>query len=333
MSHFCQGIFLEMKCFLPDRALCFWTKSGRKTKHHMRVLVTGATGLIGRALCRRLAEQGREVVVLSRRPDQSGFARAFAWAPEAEPPPLEAWRGVDAVIHLAGEPVAAGRWTMEQKRRIRDSRVMGTRNLVTGMLASPERPKVFVSGSAVGFYGNRGDELLPETAAPGEGFLVNVCREWEAESVRLRALGLRVALVRIGVVLASEGGALEKMLTPFKLGLGGRLGDGRQWFPWIHLDDIVGLLLHALDSPAIDGPVNGAAPGIVTNETFTRELAGALNRPVFFPVPEFGLRILMGEMAGVVLASQRVLPQVALQTGYRFQYPELGAALQDVLRG
>jgi uncharacterized protein len=135
------------------------------------------------------------------------------------------------------------------------------------------------------------------------------------------------------VVLASEGGALEKMLTPFKLGLGGRLGDGRQWFPWIHLDDIVGLLLHALDSPAIDGPVNGAAPGIVTNETFTRELAGALNRPVFFPVPEFGLRILMGEMAGVVLASQRVLPQVALQTGYRFQYPELGAALQDVLRG
>jgi uncharacterized protein (TIGR01777 family) len=249
----------------------------------------------------------------------------------AESPPSEAWEGVEAVIHLAGEPVAGARWTEEQKRRVRDSRAKGSRNLVAGMRATPRPPKVLVSASAVGFYGDRGNEILNESSAPGSGFLSEVCLDWETEAARARELGVRVAYVRTGVALSLSGGALEKMLLPFKLGLGGRLGDGRQWFPWIHIEDIVGIFLHALMSPAVDGPINGVAPGIVTNEEFTRELAAALKRPVFFPVPELALRILMGEMAEVVTASQRVVPQVALDTGYRFKYPNLRPALDALL--
>jgi uncharacterized protein (TIGR01777 family) len=256
---------------------------------------------------------------------------AFRWEPEAGSPPAEAWEGVEAAIHLAGEPVAA-RWTEEQKRRIRDSRVKGSRNLVAGMRATPRPPKVLVSASAVGFYGDRGDEILNESSDPGSDFLSRVCLDWEAEAARARELGVRVAFVRTGVALSPSGGALEKMLLPFKLGLGGRLGGGRQWFPWIHIEDITGIFLHALMSPAVDGPINGVAPGIVTNEEFTRELAAALNRTVFLPVPEFALRILLGEMAEVVTASQRVVPQVALDTGYRFKYPNLRPALESLLK-
>jgi len=249
----------------------------------------------------------------------------------AESPPAEAWEGVEAVIHLAGEPVAGARWTEEQKRRVRDSRTKGSRNLVAGMRATPRPPKVLVSASAVGFYGDRGNEILNESSAPGSGFLSEVCLDWETEAARARELGVRVAFVRTGVALSLSGGALEKMLLPFKLGLGGRLGDGRQWFPWIHIEDVVGIFLHALMSPDVNGPINGVAPGIVTNEEFTRELAAALNRPVFFPVPELALRVLMGEMAEVVTASQRVVPQVALDTGYRFKYPNLRPALDALL--
>jgi uncharacterized protein (TIGR01777 family) len=255
----------------------------------------------------------------------------FHWEPEAEPPPAEAWEGVEAVIHLAGESVAA-RWTEERKRRIRDSRVKGSQNLVAGMRAAPRPPKVFVSASAVGFYGDRGDELLNERSEPGSGFLSEVCRDWETEAARARELGVRVALMRTGVALSASGGALEKMLLPFKLGLGGRLGDGRQWFPWIHIDDIAGIILHALASPAVDGPINAVAPGVVTNEEFTRELAAALNRPAFFPVPKFALRVLMGEMAEVMTASYRVVPQAALDTGYRFKHPDLKLALESLLQ-
>jgi uncharacterized protein (TIGR01777 family) len=256
----------------------------------------------------------------------------FRWEPVAEPPPAAGWEGVEAVIHLAGEPVAAARWTDEQKRRIRDSRVKGSRNLVAGMRATPRPPKVFVSASAVGFYGDRGDEILYEGSAPGSDFLSEVCLDWETEAARARELGVRAAFVRTGVALSPSGGALEKMLLPFKLGLGGRLGDGRQWFPWIHIEDVVGIFLHALMSPAVDGPINGVAPGIVTNEEFTGELAAVLNRPAFFPVPQFALRALMGEMAEVVTASQRVVPQVALDTGYRFKYPNLRPALESLLK-
>ncbi len=301
----------------------------------MRVLVTGATGLIGRELCRKLTGEGHEIFFLSRRPDPARVvngAQGFAWDADSELPPPEAFAGVDAVIHLAGEPIATSRWTNEQKKRIRDSRVKGTRNLVDGMAKSEARPKVLICGSAVGFYGTRGDEQLDESSAPGKGFLPEICIEWEREAERAREFGARVVLVRTGVVLEKEGGALEKMLTPFKLGLGGRLGDGEQWFPWIHLDDIVGILRHSLISEQVNGPINGVAPGIVTNADFTKELAAALNRPTFFPVPEFALQLLMGEMAEIVLNSQRVFPKVALDTGYKFKHTNLRPALESLLK-
>lgn len=301
----------------------------------MRVLVTGATGLIGRELCRELAGEGHEIFFLSRRPDPAKVfagAKGFRWDAEAELPPSEAFSGVDAVVHLAGEPIAASRWTNEQKRRIRDSRVKGTQNLVDRMAKLEIRPQVLVSGSAVGYYGSRGDEQLDESSKPGKGFLPEICIEWEAEAERAREFGVRVVLARTGVVLEKEGGALGKMLTPFKLGLGGKLGDGEQWFPWIHMDDIVGILRHSLINDQVNGPINGAAPGTVTNADFTKELAAALNRPTFFPVPEFALQILMGEMAEVVLNSQRVVPKAALDTGYKFKYPNLRPALESLLK-
>ncbi|MGH9769629.1 MAG: TIGR01777 family oxidoreductase [Blastocatellia bacterium] len=300
----------------------------------MKILIAGATGLIGKAVCQMLVSEGHQVVVLSRRPLATSLTgvSAFRWEPETESPPAEAWDSVDAVIHLAGEPVAAARWTGEQKRRIRDSRVKGTRNLVTGMREASAPPKILISASAVGYYGDRGGEILSEGSKPGSDFLSEVCLEWEAEAARARELGVRVAFVRTGVVISPSGGALEKMLLPFKRGLGGRLGSGQQWFPWIHLDDIAGIFHHALMTPAIGGPVNGVSPGIVTNEEFTRGLAAALKRPVFLPVPEFALRILMGEIAEVVMASQRVVPQVALDTGYRFKFPILRSALESLLK-
>ncbi|MGH9752677.1 MAG: TIGR01777 family oxidoreductase [Blastocatellia bacterium] len=301
----------------------------------MKILITGATGLIGRSVCQSLINKGHQIVVLSRRPPAAtglAGAGAFHWEPDAESPPAAGWEGVEAVIHLAGEPVAAARWTEEQKRRIRDSRVKGSRNLVAGMRATPRPPKIFVSASATGFYGNRGDEILNESSDPGSDFLSEVCLDWEAEAARARELGVRVAFVRTGVALSPSGGALEKMLLPFKLGLGGRLGSGRQWFPWIHIDDIVGIFLHALMSSAVDGPINGVAPGMAPNEEFTRELAAVLNRPIFFPIPELALRVLLGEVAEVVTASQRVVPQVALDTGYQFKYPNLRPALESLLK-
>jgi len=300
----------------------------------MRILVTGATGLIGERLCDELRAAGHETVILSRRPSKVGPGiSAFAWDPDREMPPAEAWEGVEAVIHLAGEPVAGGRWSEEQKRRIRDSRVTGTQNLVAGMRKpGSSRPSIFVCASAVGYYGDRGDEALDENSPAGSGFLSDVCRQWESEALKAEELGVRVSLIRIGVVLSHEGGAIEKMLLPFKLGLGGQLGDGRQWFPWIHIDDIVGIFRHALEDDRVRGPVNGVAPGIVTNTEFTRLFAASLNRPVFLPVPSFALRLLMGEMAVIVLASQKVAPKVALDTGYRFKYPELAEALRSFSR-
>jgi uncharacterized protein (TIGR01777 family) len=299
----------------------------------MRVLITGATGLIGRKICQQLSNEGHEIVILSRHPEKAQLVsgtRAFRWSPETELPPDEAWEGVEGVIHLAGEPVVGFRWTNEHKKRIRDSRVKGTRNLVDGMKRLPVPPKAFVSSSAVGFYGNRGSELLDERSAPGRGFLTEVCLEWEQEAMKAKAAGVRVALVRVGVVLSAEGGALEKMLMPFKLGLGGRLGNGQQWFPWIHQDDIMGIFRHALLSDRVSGPINGVAPGVVNNAEFTKDLAAALHRPRFLPVPEFALRILMGEMADVVLVSHRVFPKVALDTGYKFKHPNLKPALADI---
>jgi uncharacterized protein (TIGR01777 family) len=302
----------------------------------MKVLVTGATGLIGRALCRLLAGEGHQLVVLSRRSDKlrlAAPAELHQWDSQAGPPPAEALAGVEAVVHLAGEPVAGGRWTEERKRRIRDSRVIGTRNLVAGLRAMNPPPRVLINGSAVGFYGDRGDEQLTEQSAAGQGFLSEVCQQWEGEGARASEFGVRLVQVRTGVVLSAEDGALPRMLPAFKFGVAGELGSGRQWFPWIHIDDIAGIFHHALTTVALSGPVNGAAPESVTNARFTKELAAVLHRPAFLAVPEFVLKLLLGEMAEIVLASQRVMPQTALDSGYRFRHPRLKEALIELLAG
>ena len=299
----------------------------------MRVLITGGTGLIGRELCTSLSGRGHSIVALSRSPEKTGGLSAdevLKWEPLSGPPPSQALDRIDVVVHLAGEPIADHRWTVEQKRRIRDSRVLSTRNLVGGLRSMNSKPSVLVSGSAVGFYGDRGDELLDEHAAAGRGFMSDICREWENEAESASGLGIRVVQVRTGVVLSTKGGALKKMLPPFKLGVGGPLGSGRQWFPWIHISDIVGIIRQAIDNSTMKGPVNGVAPEPVTNAEFTKQLGRALHRPAFLPVPEFALRGLMGEMADVLFGSQRVVPKAALQAGYEFQYPDLKRALENL---
>ncbi len=296
----------------------------------MRVLITGATGFIGRRLARDLERP----VVLSRRPEEARrvlpAAEIHAWKPEEGPPPAEAFEGVEAIFHLAGDSVASGRWTATKKARIRSSRVTGTLNLVEGLRKLKQRPRVLVSASAVGYYGTRGDEVLDETAPPGKDFLAEVCQEWETAAGRAREFGLRVVTARTGMVLGRGGGALARMLTPFKLGLGGRLGDGRAWMPWVHLDDVAGLMLHAANTQ-MDGPMNSAAPNPVTNREFTRTLAQVLHRPAVFPVPRFALALLFGELSTVLLASQRVVPRVAEKTGYRFHFTSLEEALREII--
>ncbi|MBI3652854.1 MAG: TIGR01777 family protein [Acidobacteria bacterium] len=299
----------------------------------MKILMTGATGLIGSALCQRLKLADHTIIGLSRSPQRAGklaVDELLKWDGQSLLAP-EMLAGVDAVVHLAGEPVAAGRWTAARQQRIRDSRILGTRSLVEAMRTAAKQPTVLVCGSAVGIYGDRGDEELDEQSAPGTDFLAQVCQEWEAEARRAHVAGIRTVEVRTGVVLASDGGALKKMLPPFKLGIGGRLGNGRQWFPWIHLDDIVGLFAFALQHTTLNHPINGTAPGLVTNAEFTAQLGQVLHRPTLFPVPRFGLKLLLGDMAAVLLASQKALPKAALEAGYKFSYPNLTAALEHLL--
>jgi uncharacterized protein (TIGR01777 family) len=246
-----------------------------------------------------------------------------------EAPPPESIANADAIVHLAGEPVAQ-RWTPEVKNKIRESRVGGTRRLVEALAKQKHRPAALVSSSAAGFYGSRGDEILTESSAPGSDFLAEVCQQWENHAAAAESLGIRVARIRTGIVLGKGGGALEQMLPPFKAFVGGRLGSGKQWMSWIHLDDLVGIICHALDNP-VSGAVNGTAPNPVTNTDFTSELARALHRPAIFPVPEFAIKTIFGEMAGIVLASQRILPKAAEGAGYQFRYPQLGPALRAVV--
>jgi len=298
----------------------------------MRALVTGATGFIGRRLVRELDRP----LILSRRPEVArkilGAAEVHAWNPEEGPPPAEAFEGVEAIFHLAGDSVASGRWTAAKKARIRRSRVQGTANLVEGLRNLKSRPRVLVSASAVGYYGSRGDEVLEEASAPGTDFLAGVSVAWEAEAGRARELGLRVVTVRNGMVLGAGGGALARMLLPFKLGLGGRLGDGRHWMPWVHLDDVVSLMLDAAKSE-ISGAMNAVAPEPVINQEFTRTLARVLHRPAIFPVPRFALALLFGELSTLLVASQRVVPRVAERTGYKFRFTSLEEALRQSVGG
>jgi uncharacterized protein (TIGR01777 family) len=294
----------------------------------VRVAVTGAGGRIGGRLTERLRQRGDEVTVLSRSPD-----RGVAWQPAAEPAPAEALAGRDAVVHLAGEDVAQ-RWTAAAKERIRSSRVDGTRNLVAGLRAVPDadRPRLLVSASASGYYGPHGDEEVDESTPPGDDFLAQVCVAWEHEAAAAEELGVRVVRVRTGVVLDRDGGALAKMLPFFRAGIGGPVAGGRQWIPWIALDDEVALLLAALDGgPAWSGPIDASAPHPATNRELSRALGRALHRPAVLPVPALAIRALYGEMATIVTTGVRMLPRRATELGFAFAYPDLDGALRAAL--
>ncbi|MCD6726964.1 MAG: TIGR01777 family oxidoreductase [Solirubrobacteraceae bacterium] len=299
----------------------------------MNIAVTGSTGLIGRRLVATLLARGDEVTVLSRDPERARGVlgvTAERWDPPAEPAPAGALSGRDGVIHLAGEPLAQ-RWTTRAREAIRASREIGTRNLVHGLSAAAITPGVLVSASAVGFYGSRGDEQLDESAGPGSDFVAAVCVAWEREAQAAEELGMRVARVRAGVVLDPHGGALAKMLPPFRLGIGGPVAGGRQWLSWIHADDIVAIYLAALDGDAWRGPVNASAPEPARNHDFSRALGRALRRPALLPVPALALRALYGDMAQIVTAGQRVVPAFALEHGFAFRHPDLDEALRSAI--
>ncbi|MDX2153084.1 MAG: TIGR01777 family oxidoreductase [Bryobacteraceae bacterium] len=299
----------------------------------MKIAVTGATGLVGRQLIAALVADGRAVRALARRPAAFPPTVTFApWDTLQGPPPETALQDLDAIVHLAGEPVAQ-RWTPEVKQRIRASRVDGTRRLVESLSTISARPSVLVSASAIGYYGDRGDKTLTEDAKPGAGFLPETCVEWERTADLAESLGIRVVKLRIGVVLDPRGGALEKMLPPFRAGVGGRLGSGRQWMSWIHRQDLIRLIRFAIDTPTLRGPVNATAPHPETNAAFSATLGRALHRPAILPAPALAVKLMFGEMAEVVLASQRVLPQVATAAGFTFQFPTLAPALADLFPG
>lgn len=299
----------------------------------MKALVTGGTGFVGPRLLRLLDQP----TVLSRNPERAKASighlagQILPWEPLDGPPPPEAFENVDVVFHLAGESVAEGRWTRAQKAKIRESRVIGTRHLVAGMNRSDATPSTLVSASAVGYYGNRGDEELTEQSSPADDFLAEVCKAWEDEAHAAQGHGVRVVTARTGIVLGAGGGALAKMLLPFRLGAGGPLGNGRQWMPWVHVADLARLYVHAAESPSVSGPMNAVAPTPVRNREFTKALARAVHRPAFMPAPYIGLRLVFGEFAQVLFASQRVLPKVALESGFVFQHPEIAEALRDIL--
>src|SRR5215472_16362707 len=302
----------------------------------MKILVTGSTGLVGTALVGALAREGHTVCRLLR-PESvvaSGANEGFdvAWNP-ATGELGGAAVGADAVVNLAGASIAGGRWTEKRKELLRTSRIDTTRALVNALAKMSARPRVLVSASAIGIYGNRSDEQLTEDSNPGTDFLAGLARAWEAEAMKAETLGIRVVLARFGIILAKHGGALAKMLLPFKLGAGGRLGSGKQWMSWITLEDVVEVLRFALENTAVRGAVNVVAPQPVQNAEFTKVLAKALHRPAFFPAPAFALRLALGEMAdALLLSSQRVKPQAMEKLGYRFLHTDLSSALKAVLQ-
>ncbi len=253
----------------------------------------------------------------------------FVWDAMKGQPPADSLDGVDAVVHLAGEPIAQ-RWNDEVKQKIRDSRTTGTRHLVQALSTAQRRPTVLVCGSAIGYYGSRGDEVLTESSAPGDGFMADVCVAWEKEADVAESLGIRLVKLRTGVVLGANGGALAKMLPPFKAGMGGKLGHGNQWMSWVHLDDLVGMIQHSLANP-VRGAVNGTSPNPVSNADFSKALGHSLSRPAIVPMPAFTLKLMFGEMAELLLASQRVLPKAAETAGYVFRFPVLEQALENIV--
>lgn len=300
----------------------------------MHVTVTGATGLVGSRLVQRLQQRGDRVTVLSRNVEQAraqlGDVEAFAWDPSSDPAPTAALEGRDAIVNLAGSPVFQ-RWTTSSKQRIEDSRVHTTAHLVRGIATTTDRPSILVSGSASGYYGDTEDRPVSEDQPPADDFLGKLAQRWETAAHGAEKHGLRVTTIRTGMVLAADGGALPVMLRPFRVGLGGWLGSGRQYVPWIHVDDEVGLMLAALDDPAYTGAINASAPNPVTNKQFSKAVGRAIHRPVLAPAPAFALRLLLGERAAVVLDSSRMIPARAEQLGYAFAHPDLDGALTDLL--
>jgi uncharacterized protein len=295
------------------------------------IVVTGATGLVGAPLVAALESAGATIIRGVRRPVRDA-TREMRWDAERGEIDAAKLEGAMAVVHLAGENIAGRRWTDQFKRELRDSRVKGTRLIAEAIARSSNRPQAFICASAIGYYGNRGNEVMTEASTPGNDFLADLCRDWEAVSQQARDAGVRVANARIGVVLSTKGGALKKMLTPFKLGLGGKIGDGRQYMSWVALDDVVAALKFLVATPTISGPVNLTAPNPATNAEFTKTLGRVLSRPTIFPMPAFAARLAFGEMAdALLLSSTRVAPAVLEAAGFRFQYPLLEPALRHLL--
>lgn len=299
------------------------------------VLITGATGFIGSRLCSVLKNKGYDILALTRDPDRARrklpeVSEFITWDPLKEKAPVPAIERASLVIHLAGENIA-GRWNEDKKRLIRESRILGTQNLVLAMKEAKRRPELFISASAIGYYGDRGDEILTEDSSGGSDFLSNICRDWEKEAKKAEELGIRVISLRIGIVLGADGGALREMLFPFKLGLGGALGNGWQWMAWIHRDDLTGIILHLLHSRDIHGAINATAPAPVQNREFSKTLGRILHRPVLFSVPAFALKLIFGEFAEFLLQSERVLPKRIQEAKYQFKYPALEPALKECL--
>lgn len=296
----------------------------------MRILVTGSSGLVGGSLVPFLTTGGHSVVRLVRGTAKTGDS--VSWDPTAGQIDAAGLEGCDAVVHLAGESIAARRWSAKQKDLIRSSRVTGTRLLCESLARIAKPPQVLVSASAIGFYGDRGDSTMTESSAAGSGFLPDVCREWESETKPAVSAGIRVVHLRLGIVLSPAGGALAKMLTPFRMGVAGKIGSGRQYMSWIALDDVIGAIHHAIMNPEIHGAVNATAPNPVTNYEFTKTLGRVLRRPTIFPMPAFAARLAFGEMAdALLLASTRVEPTRLLGTGYQFRFPKLEGALRHLL--
>ncbi|MHB8410582.1 MAG: TIGR01777 family oxidoreductase [Candidatus Acidiferrales bacterium] len=302
----------------------------------VKIIISGSSGLVGSALINSLRADGHSIarLVRSGSPSQTGPASEnIRWEPPTGSIDLAGMEGADALVHLAGASIADGRWTPARKQILRRSRVDATRHLIAGLAQLSRKPRVLVAASAIGYYGDRGAETLTESAASGNGFLAGICREWEAETAQAERLGIRTVMLRFGIILAANGGALKRILVPFRIGVGGRLGTGRQWMSWITLDEVVAVIRCAIENDLLRGPVNAVSPSPVTNSEFTSVLAGVLHRPALFPTPRAVLRIALGEMADALLfSSQRVVPEKLQAQLYTFRHPELKEALESVLR-